>query len=347
MTDDSRYTRLSRGGLGRAVRTLLLALGWLLMLGAGALMALHHWPELQLTNRFTVLATAFIPVGILAWVTAGIIFTFAGRRWLKLITLVACAGMLLQVVWARPYWPRTPPVIAGPMITLLTLNLRCDEPALIGLVDIVERVRPDIVVLQDFSQEGWDYLQQTSWMQILPNHAPQPKDQPLAAGDDPCGQMVFSTAPVKSAWSRRIEQDVFDVDLPGSPVTVALASLPNVVDDVDRWLLGFDELGEAIRSVEQSTVSGAEVRPLLVVGDFNATREHLPLQRFIAEHDLADASEQAGAGWLPTFPANRRYPPLIAIDHILMSPSLAATEVTAFSVRYGAHRTLVARINQA
>ena len=132
--------------------------------------------------------------------------------------------------------------------------------------------------------------------------------------------------------------------LPSGSLTVVPVSLPTLGTGLDPWLLGFETLDATLAS---HTSVGTATAPMLVIGDFNATREHLPMRQLIAEHDLVDAAEQARAGWQPTFPADRRYPPLVAIDHVLLSPSLTASEVSAFSVKYGAHRGLIARLGPA
>lgn len=78
---------------------------------------------------------------------------------------------------------------------------------------------------------------------------------------------------------------------------------------------------------------------ILVVGDLNALREHEPLRR-LRDLGLEDAAEQSGAGWLPTFPAQRlydplsglSYPALIAIDHVLVGRGLKAASAATFRV---------------
>lgn len=306
-------------------------------------MLLYLFPELQVSHRVTALAASFIPYGILAWMMAAILFGSAGRGGMKVLALAAAGCLLVQIVWARPYWPGRHAEPADGSLTVLTMNLRCDEPALDGLASVVERERPDVVVLLDLSQQGWNQLQGTSWGQILPHHSTVPQDQPGAAGSDPCGSVVFATAPV-TASTPVTRQQVFTVALPSGPLTVVPVSLPTPARGVEPWLQGFDALDEAVAAHDAS--SGA-AGPMLVIGDFNATREHLPMRQLMARRQLVDAAEQAVAGWLPTFPAGRRYPPLIAIDHVLMSPSLRASQVTAFSVTYGAHRGLVAQLERA
>lgn len=304
-------------------------------------MVLYVFPELQPGHRFAALAASFIPYGVVAWALAAILFVSALRGGMRVLALVAAICLLVQLVWARPYWPAKQSAPADGSITVLTMNLRCDEPALGDLVAVVEGEQPDVVVLADLSQEGWDVLQATSWGKRLTGHSPAPKDLPGATGSDPCGSVVFATAPV-TASSPATRQPVFTVGLPSGPIAVAPVSLPTVARGVEPWLQGFDALDEAV-AVHNSSASAM---PMLVIGDFNATREHWPMRQLVAKRRLVDAAEQAGAGWLPTFPDNRPYPPLIAIDHVLMSPSLRASEVAAFSVQYGAHRGLTARLGR-
>ncbi len=55
---------------------------------------------------------------------------------------------------------------------------------------------------------------------------------------------------------------------------------------------------------------------------------------------LKSATDVAGAGWLPTYPANRRIPPLLPIDHVLINEDLTATSVTSFALSGSDHRGL-------
>ena len=48
---------------------------------------------------------------------------------------------------------------------------------------------------------------------------------------------------------------------------------------------------------------------------------------------LKSATDVAGGGWLPTYPANSRVPPLLPIDHVLINDRLTATEVGTFRLR--------------
>ena len=68
-------------------------------------------------------------------------------------------------------------------------------------------------------------------------------------------------------------------------------------------------------------------RPTIVAGDFNAVDDHGPMQQ-LRGLGLKSATDVLGAGWLPTYPANRRFPPLLPIDHVLVNDQLTATSIT-------------------
>jgi endonuclease/exonuclease/phosphatase (EEP) superfamily protein YafD len=79
---------------------------------------------------------------------------------------------------------------------------------------------------------------------------------------------------------------------------------------------------------------------LVVVGDFNAVDDHGPMQA-LQRVGLKSATDVAGAGWLPTYPANRPIPPLLPIDHVLITKDLTAASVTSFAVSGSDHRGLL------
>jgi endonuclease/exonuclease/phosphatase (EEP) superfamily protein YafD len=102
--------------------------------------------------------------------------------------------------------------------------------------------------------------------------------------------------------------------------------------DGDRWTAEHQMLREAV-------IDNLDQR-LVVVGDFNAVDDHGPMQA-LQRVGLKSATDVAGAGWLPTYPANRPIPPLLPIDHVLITKDLTATSVTSFAVSGSDHRGLL------
>ena len=81
--------------------------------------------------------------------------------------------------------------------------------------------------------------------------------------------------------------------------------------------------------------------PVIVAGDFNATRDQRPF-RDLEALGFVDAADQAGAGFVPTFPDGRLPMPVVAIDHVMVRDSrLSAVSVTSVVVPGADHRALV------
>lgn len=81
----------------------------------------------------------------------------------------------------------------------------------------------------------------------------------------------------------------------------------------------------------------------LIAGDFNAVDSHLSLRRLRAD-GFSGANNVVGAGWQPTYPAEGLIPPLIAIDHILLSRDLTATAFRTVGVDGSDHRGVLATV---
>jgi endonuclease/exonuclease/phosphatase (EEP) superfamily protein YafD len=81
---------------------------------------------------------------------------------------------------------------------------------------------------------------------------------------------------------------------------------------------------------------------VVVAGDFNATVDHAQF-RDLLDHGYSDAAEQSGAGYLPTYPNDRWYGPLIGIDHVLVR-GMRAGSVDTYGLPGSDHRALLARL---
>jgi endonuclease/exonuclease/phosphatase (EEP) superfamily protein YafD len=84
----------------------------------------------------------------------------------------------------------------------------------------------------------------------------------------------------------------------------------------------------------------------LVAGDFNASRDHRPFRRLLAAH-LADCADAAQRRPWPgfTWPANRRIPPVMRLDHILVSqPGAVVCETRTIGIPGTDHRGVFAII---
>ena len=68
----------------------------------------------------------------------------------------------------------------------------------------------------------------------------------------------------------------------------------------------------------------------MVVGDLNVVNDHGPM-RALRRAGMKSATDLVGAGWLPTYPANRRFR-LLPIDHVLLNDRLTATSISTVHI---------------
>ena len=336
--------RIPAGRRRGIVSSFGLVLAWALVAVGGGFALLYAVPELQLVNRRVAMIAAFIPVGIVAWSLALVLFLAAGRGWEKLAALVAVAGLALQLSWISGYVPaRT--LVPGPVGTsLFTLNARCDSKDREDLVRVLGERGPGVVVIVGAPERLRGYLDESG---VLDGH---PYRRFFPMGHLPsCGTAVYARVPVGEVADSPVPAVRLAVE--GGPVVLVPADVPGPQDGVSAWEQEIAALGE--------TAAGqvAAGWPVVVAGDFNAVREHLPFRRLVdgglvrgglaggesAGAGLVNAAEAAGGGWMPTYRADRPpWPPVIEIDHVLVSGGVEVGSIETVRVGGHAHLALLA-----
>jgi endonuclease/exonuclease/phosphatase (EEP) superfamily protein YafD len=129
------------------------------------------------------------------------------------------------------------------------------------------------------------------------------------------------------------------VDLPDETsvtVTAAHPFPPHHDAGIARWRTDMRGLH---RAVEQTR--GLQV----VAGDFNATRDHAPFRRLL-DAGVVDAADAEGLTAWPgmTWPADRPFPPVLRLDHVLASREFAVPDVTVVRLPGSDHRAVVANL---
>ena len=72
------------------------------------------------------------------------------------------------------------------------------------------------------------------------------------------------------------------------------------------------------------------------------TRDHAVVRRYESV-GYVDAADQAGAGFVPTFPVGRTIPPVVAIDDVMMcSTTYVADTFEAVDITDADHRAVIA-----
>lgn len=317
----------------------LVALGVLTLLPSAGMVTLRVLPQLQLEpvlgfTRPLPLLSSFITYASFGWLVAAILLGAAAVRARRPtgpvgLTVVALAGLALQLSWIAPDLVPDHRPGTGPSLTVMSLNMR------IGQADATQVVRQaqqaDVVVLVESTPEALAALDAAGMTDRFG----------YAVGDGrsgPAGATVFARYPVRTVEDLRtsFQQQVTSVEVPDLGAVTLIAAHPcNPLCGTRLWDREAEQLREAAGRYADT--------PTVIAGDFNAVDDQLPMQR-LRRDGFASATDVAGAGLIPTYPANSRIPPVIGIDHVMINSRLTATAVTAFTVAGTDHRGLLATL---
>jgi endonuclease/exonuclease/phosphatase (EEP) superfamily protein YafD len=257
------------------------------------------------------------------------------RRGAGLLGL-SLVGLVLHAWWLAPFvHADAPPAADGPRLRVLTVNAFVDDGATgSDLVALAERADADVVVLQELR--------------------PAVAEDAIAAGLDRAYPHRFSSDDwsATALWSRLPLRDPHLVDdsSGGGSVRARVVTSDGEVDLLGvhtappiwlrLWRTDHARLLADIR----------ERRADVLVGDFNATPDHVELRRLLGE-GLRDAGDLTGSGWAPTWPAGGRQqvlgigvPRFATIDHVLVAPGWTVLSLDRLDVPRSDHSALVAEL---
>ena len=295
-------------------RTLVVAVAWL-VLGALALIALGRlvylddaldWPYAAL-NALTPLL--FLPG------YAVLLVGFGLRRNALMLATVPLIG--LHLFWTVPeVWPGGPEKVptGAHQVRVLSANLQYDNAAAARLGAQITKAHPDVVVLVEASPLTLGAVRTSG--ALAPYRYAVDRS---AAGA--FGYAVYSRYPLTGLSAPLVGRQ----PLPRMTVTLgdgqrftlfAVHTIaPTSSERTGDWRAQFDRLTAEVR---------ASRLPVVLAGDFNATRDHRPYRRLLSS-GLRDAHDVAGRSWSPTWPAGGTLPAVLRIDHVLASPAFAVT----------------------
>ena len=310
----------------------LVVLAIVLALPAGVTTVLRVAPP---RDDATALLASFIPYGIVGYLLALLVLLIAlirarRRRVLAVLTVAVAALSALHLSWVGPFFVADGPPAAGATFTVLSMNLYngAADPAQLR----AQANRVDVVVLVETTPTVLEVLSTRQWKERFP----------YAVGDPESEQSnttIYSRFPLSDGIAigpTSFQQWITTVRVPElGNVRLAAVHPCNPYCGGGRWASEHAELRRAIHPYLAD--------PLVVAGDFNAIDDHGPLLDLRAD-GLRSAADLVGAGWVPTFPANRAYPPLFPIDHVLVNQRLTATEIHTVRVADTDHLGLVATI---
>ena len=310
----------------------LLVLAALAAVPGAATAVLGLFPGLHALWWPVAAAAAFLHWGVFAWALA-VLLALAARRVARrraaaaVVTALAVAGLALQVSWLVPSFVPDAEPVAGEALVVLTLNVEvgtaADEPAEIARL----AGQADVVVLQEVTRQSVADLGRAGLDERFPHRIGEGE-----AGAS--GTVVYSRFPLELvAWvPTSLESVIVRAHTPDGPLTIAGV---HPMHPMGPWVADAATVREALRPHLGER--------LVVAGDFNAVDRHLTM-RDLADDGLRDAVDVAGAGWVCTWPADRAFPPVVGIDHVLVSASMTALEVRPVEVAGTDHAGLLVTV---
>ncbi|MGZ8180295.1 endonuclease/exonuclease/phosphatase family protein [Williamsia sp. SKLECPSW1] len=307
------------------VRILAVVVCTVLLAGGVTAIWLHWYPG---RGRISTALAAGVPIAVVGAVVALVIALIA-RRWILagIGVVVVAAGVWTQLpLWVADTAP------SGDRITLVQSNIKLGAGDVDGLARIVADQDATVVTLDEVTPAAAERIESSALRTLMPYRYVVP-------GTGGVGSAILSRHPLRDTTlldGYALNSLRATVELPGVGDTVvyAMHPIPPYPYDSARWVREMEMTRSELRSQR-----GARV---LVGGDFNATWDHRQF-RDLLQDGYADATEMAGQRWLPTYPADEWYGPLIGIDHVV-ARGFVATGVHTVDVARSDHRALVASL---
>ncbi|NUR90853.1 MAG: endonuclease/exonuclease/phosphatase family protein [Nonomuraea sp.] len=255
-------------------------------------------------------------------------------------TLVA-ASLVVVFAFALAVLPRAVPEgnppANGPVLRVLAVNLLHSSVLPRVLVDTVERERPDVLHLLEFTNLMRERVDELGLGRLLPYRIVLP-------GTESEGAAIYSRYPLRPS-DVPIEAPVFRksprhlpavVTLPGGrevEVVAVHACAPSEGWRTACW-------ASSIRALPPA---GGRLR--IMAGDFNSTLDHAVLRDLIAT-GYRDAADATGKGLSMTWPYYElpRLFPKVAIDHVLADRRIAIRSFQTLRVPRTDHRATLTEL---
>lgn len=303
----------------------------LLCLVGVAALVLYYVPGLQAEARNVALWSSFLPYGAIFWVLAALILFSTGHGRGRLLAVIPAVGLAVSMSIFVPYFDASHRAPSGtaPTVRVITLNMHYGQADPDQLYAEVSRVKPDLVVLTEFTETSLPLLTEARWKQLLPYHLGTiGKALPDRWAGDASGTQVLSRTPLTElgrtegtgATNLAVRVTVHGTDM----VLVAAHPMNPIRGKLDGWLSDNQALVDLIAQHQNL--------PMVVAGDLNAVPEHYTYRSLLTDSGLHPVVD----GWKPTFPADR-FVPLITIDHVLASQQFQTVSLNRFWVAHTDH----------
>jgi len=304
--------------------------GVALLLAAAAALVVSFTPIPTHGVLYVVITVPYLMLGAPVAVVLGV---WARRRLLAVVAALLTAVLVaLQVPWFLSATP-DPSSVA---VRTMTVNMLYGEAD----PDAVARVASedaDVLMVQELTPQAARGLAAAGIAKTFPH-------QTLDARPVSAGVGIYSRYPIKDSTS---------ISGYALAMVSAVVQIPRVSRDVSlltvhldapwpRPIMGWQKDIKKFPGTLDDVAAEAADGAVIVGGDFNSTYDMLPF-RALLTNGYADAARQAGSGRSFTFPANKPYPPVLGIDHVLTRNATAVSTATV-ELPGTDHRALLATV---
>ena len=258
------------------------------------------------------------------------ILVVPGAAYLRRRSLTAATVVVVLIVLSA-WWPcwigQTGPGPKGAArLRVLALNVEYTQDTGAAASRQIRAQNPDIVVLSELSPRNQRHLDLTRYRYS----SQHPKTNAF-------GQGIWSRWPIteESTWSvNGLDMLRLTVHTPTGPVRIyqVHTDAPQNAQGRRIWKQQLKQLHEYLN---------AERRPVIAAGDFNGSHWDGPYSDLLGgPRRIADAGQ--GRGYLATWPSGRRLPPLLPLDHVLVSRGVGVRHFKVLGPVGSDHRGVLA-----
>ncbi|MFJ2299185.1 endonuclease/exonuclease/phosphatase family protein [Oerskovia paurometabola] len=276
-------------------------------------------------------------VSLTPWVALAalvvLLFSLSRRRWV--LSAVAGALVVAHAVWLVPFF--VPGSGIGPdadgTLRVMATNALYGRADARAVVEAVREEKVELLTVVELTEDFETALVAAGIEDVLPYAWTRTHPTEGAAGSG-----LWSATPLadeRAGVASRFHQPSAVVGVDGTSVRVtAVHPHPPTPGAVDLWT---DDL--ALLRDE----AHADPTPQILLGDFNATSDHSAFRDLLGDR-FADATRLAGHGLNLSWPADRRYPPLVDLDHVVVDAGMRVDDVGSVAIPGADHLTILATV---
>jgi endonuclease/exonuclease/phosphatase (EEP) superfamily protein YafD len=265
--------------------------------------------------------------------TACVILLVVFHSW-KLLPLALCCAVV-NLAFILPYYAASRPPAASNAVhlKLMHANVLGGNKDYAALIAVVEEERPDVLVLQEFTEKWEEQLRYP-----LGSQYPYSKLAPRQGGS---GMALYSRYPLEGAEVLTLDASshlaiLARVNIDGIPLTV-LALHPPTPMRTDKFANRNEQFSRAASIMRET--QGAKV----LIGDLNTTMWSPYFTDLIADSGLSNARQ--GFGLMPSWPVPLPTPFQIPIDHCLVGGGVAVDSIRTGGRTGSDHRPLIVEVS--